>query len=327
VRQETAPENVSLRFTRPGVHRKFLLENWTIRRELSAWGADVLFSAGDTSLLGCPVPHLLLIHQANLTYAVHEHGAPTPPLTRLRWRVMSGYLRLGLPSVSAVTVQTHDMASRFSRRFGVPAERVSVIPSAVGGVPSIEGRQQEEDPQSPYLVFVSGPEGYKNHQVLGPMMDALRERHEELRCHLTVNSAQVPELAREIAARGLADAFVFHGRVPRDEALRLVHGARVAVIPSRLESFGLSYYEAMAEGTPVVAADRDFAREACGDAGIYADIDSGEAFAEAVLPLLEDEDYWRARSQAVRLRHEQVQITWEAVAQQYLKLLEGLGAA
>ena len=63
----------------------------------------------------------------------------------------------------------------------------------------------------------------------------------------------------------------------------LYAGARAFVLPSRYEGFGLTCLEAMACGTPVVAADRAALPETCGDAALLVDPDDGEALTRAVL--------------------------------------------
>jgi glycosyltransferase involved in cell wall biosynthesis len=60
-------------------------------------------------------------------------------------------------------------------------------------------------------------------------------------------------------------------------------GAAAFAMPSLYEGFGLPCVEAMAAGTPVVAADRAALPEACGGAALLADPDDEEAFAAAVL--------------------------------------------
>jgi glycosyltransferase involved in cell wall biosynthesis len=77
----------------------------------------------------------------------------------------------------------------------------------------------------------------------------------------------------------------------------------------------------MALSCPVVAADRDFAREACGEAGLYADACDGAALAEHVLALLSSPELWTEMSERSLKRFQQVFRPWNSIAQEYLDLL------
>ena len=57
------------------------------------------------------------------------------------------------------------------------------------------------------------------------------------------------------------------GYVPDEDLPWLYRGAELAVVPSQYEGFGLSALEAMACGTPVLAADASSLPEVVGDAG------------------------------------------------------------
>lgn len=63
----------------------------------------------------------------------------------------------------------------------------------------------------------------------------------------------------------------------------LYAGAACCVAHSHFESFGLTPLEALAVGTPVVAADIPAHREVCGDRAVYYDPDDLEALAALVL--------------------------------------------
>jgi glycosyltransferase involved in cell wall biosynthesis len=63
----------------------------------------------------------------------------------------------------------------------------------------------------------------------------------------------------------------------------LYAGAAAFAMPSLYEGFGLPCIEAMAAGTPVVAADRAALPEACGGAALLADPDDEEAFTAALI--------------------------------------------
>jgi glycosyltransferase involved in cell wall biosynthesis len=61
------------------------------------------------------------------------------------------------------------------------------------------------------------------------------------------------------------------GYVTKDELADLYRGAAALVLPSRFEGFGLPLLEAMACGTPVVAAEEPALREVGGEAAVYAE--------------------------------------------------------
>ncbi len=93
------------------------------------------------------------------------------------------------------------------------------------------------------------------------------------------------ELAR---AAGIAESVYFPGRV-RDEELRVLYrNADALLFPSRSEGFGLPPLEAMASGTPVVAASSGSLPEVLGDAALFADPKIPSDFAAAVRRLRDD---------------------------------------
>ena len=75
--------------------------------------------------------------------------------------------------------------------------------------------------------------------------------------------------------------------VPRAEMPRWYAAADVFTLPSRSESFGLGYLEAMACGRPCVAPDDAVRRAVIGDAGLYADPGDAESYAEALAAALD----------------------------------------
>jgi glycosyltransferase involved in cell wall biosynthesis len=70
--------------------------------------------------------------------------------------------------------------------------------------------------------------------------------------------------------------------VDRAEMPAWYRAADCFTLPSRTESFGLTYLEAMACGVPVVAPDDATRREVLADAGVFCDVTESDAYARAL---------------------------------------------
>jgi glycosyltransferase involved in cell wall biosynthesis len=93
-------------------------------------------------------------------------------------------------------------------------------------------------------------------------------------------------------------------------------------MPSLYEGFGLPCLEAMACGTPVVAADRAALPELYGDAALMVDPEDGDALADAAVTVTSDGGR-RAEMIAAGLRRA-AELTWDRAALATDSLIDGL---
>ena len=140
-------------------------------------------------------------------------------------------------------------------RYGIAAEKVTVTPNGVDPIFAPGGSDDG------YLLFVGAIQARKD------PLAALAAAHGVGLPLVVAGPEKNAELARALRAGG-AD---LRGYVQPEELAQLYRGASALVLPSRFEGFGLPVLEAMASGTPVVAADEPALREVGSDAVVYAE--------------------------------------------------------
>ncbi len=154
---------------------------------------------------------------------------------------------------------------------------------------------------------------HRRHKNLAAAVEAFRRA--------TVPEAELVVPARDAEAAGRLRPLVRPaGRVlegVEDRHLPLLYaGARVVLVPSRAEGFGLPGLEAAACGAPVLATPIPAHREVLGDAAHYAVSGTPAALAEALSRLWDDEPLRDALSRRGPLRA--ARFSWSDTAERTL---------
>jgi glycosyltransferase involved in cell wall biosynthesis len=127
------------------------------------------------------------------------------------------------------------------------------------------------------------------------------------------NVAATAPLLERIQQPPLSGRVRHLGYVSDAERRTLYEQARLLVLPSFNEGFGLPVLEAMTVGVPVVASNRGAIPEVLGDAGLMVDPDDPDALAEAMGHLLGDAALaHRAAARGVR---RSLTFNWQASAE------------
>jgi glycosyltransferase involved in cell wall biosynthesis len=131
-------------------------------------------------------------------------------------------------------------------------------------------------------------------------------------------------LGDALAARhGATPGLALRGRLAPAEVAALLHGSRLLLHPTELESFGLTILEAMAAGVPPVTHDLPSIRAWAGDHPTYAAHLDARAWLDAIRGF-EDDAAWAAVS-ARNLAFARG-FSWDAIAAQVLAMLRGRAA-
>jgi glycosyltransferase involved in cell wall biosynthesis len=266
-------------------------------------GAAVVFSPANLAPLAWP-RNVLVMHDAAVLREPHAYSR-----AYRGWHARVG-VACARRALGVITV------SQFSRRelielAGLEPSRLTVIP---GGV---DARfTPDADPAAaaarlglgrPYVLTIATDDPRKNIEKLAPAAAALAGEGIDL----VWAGDRRPYFAAAAAAAGAGVRSL--GYVPDALLPGLYAGARAFVLASRYEGFGLTCLEAMACGTPVVAANRAALPETCGDAALLVDPDDGEALTAAVLVAAGDGPDTRGELRDRGLRRA-AQFSWDETA-------------
>jgi glycosyltransferase involved in cell wall biosynthesis len=238
-------------------------------------------------------PLLIPSRSAAQVVTVHDLFFLTEPQST-RAEVRRDYAELAARHIrraDAVVANSRETASQIERAFGVGGNRIHVCspgPPAwqrLGRAPNV--------PADGYVLFVGTLEARKNIGVLLDAYTALAERDDRMP-PLVLAGRATPDAAvwlERLSRAPLAGRVRHLGYVPDAEREAIYAGARLLVMPSRYEGFGIPVLEAMSAGVPVVAANRGALPEVLGDAGTLVDPDDAEALAAAMHRVLIDDTF------------------------------------
>lgn len=261
-----------------------------------------------------PCPGVVTIHDL----AFEAWPADFAPATRAKYRVLA---RASARSAQRVICPSSFTADDVRRRYGVDAGKVRVIPEAPalpmagGGGVGADGRGATGGPAGvaePYILAVGDLRAKKNLAALVSAFVAVRGRG-GLPHRLVLAGVDAGEGPRLVALAGDAP-LTLTGYVSDARLDALLSGAALVVHPSLYEGFGLVVLEAMARGTPVLAARATALPETGGDAAAYFDPSDPVDLERQLTALLGDS---AQRAELARRGRERVRaFSWEQTAAQ-----------
>ena len=283
--------NVCLKYTdvgRASLLRRFIWDQFTLRRILKTERASLLLSTADFGMLFPPCPQILMVRNGLFfsDYYNFQVLPQKPWRFRLQFRLRRRLIAWSVHFSDLVVTSTAAFLADVRRWIAIPDKKSALNPF---GVPlqrfAAPAAEEKNGARSFRFLYVSEYSDYKNLTALLLATKLLCERgHSDFVVYSTADPLQYPHeiyKSREQDLELLADpavaACVRLGAVAYAEIVSLYQGSDVFIFPSLVESFGHPLVEAMASGLPVVASDTPLHREVCGEAALYFDqLDVGD---------------------------------------------------
>jgi glycosyltransferase involved in cell wall biosynthesis len=276
-----------------------------------------------------PRPVVVTVHDI-LPYLLRDD----PALSVYRHRVdrlMDDLAMRGLRRADRLIADSHYTKRTVVETLGVPPERIDVVHLGVDmerfhpqPVPGTFRRRYNLPEGEAYILAVGSEDPRKDLPTLLRAMALLHRDGVDAKLLKVGKPAFAEQRERNLRLcdeLGIANAVRWFDGVPEEDLPLFYNAARVLAFPSRYEGFGLPVLEALACGTPVVAARASSVPELVGDVATLVEPASPEALADAVNSLLSGGQ----RADARRLVQQATRFSWRACLGQIVSVYEAVG--
>jgi glycosyltransferase involved in cell wall biosynthesis len=267
-----------------------------------------------------PHPLLLPTRDAAQIVMVHDLDFLRHPERTTR-EIRRDYPRLARTHArraARVVVPSPYTAREVVDQLGVPEHHVAVCPPGAPEWRHPPGRLAEGG----YVLFIGTLEPRKNVAGLLEAYGRLLARRPTLpKLVLAGGAGREAQLWLESTRRPPLSGHVeYIGYVREEDRQRVYAGARVVVLPSHEEGFGMPVLEAMSLGIPVIVSRRGNLPDLVGDAGVIVEPDEVESIVTAMDRVLGDDGF--ATMLGTRARERALQFDWQRTAHAVRQVFE-----
>jgi glycosyltransferase involved in cell wall biosynthesis len=314
----------------PSHHR---YEQWTLPLELMGKGIDVLHSPDFIPPMRRRCASVITVH--DLAFLL------SPQLLTTESQAYYGQINQAVQSAEQIIAVSHATRDDLVRLLPVNADKITVIHEAAADLfrPATAASLSQHtltkfQLTQPFALFVGTIEPRKNLQTLlrafAQIADGRWQMAGEKNLQSTIYNLQLVIAGKRGWLSDDIDALVnelrlneqvrFLGAVASEDLVGLYQAARVFVLPSLYEGFGIPIVEAMACGTPVIVSNVSSLPEVAGDAGLLFNPHEPRELAAALRRVFED-DALHAELQAKSLRRAQM-FSWQRAAEETLQVYQ-----
>ena len=195
---------------------------------------------------------------------------------------------------SEVIVNSNFMKNDLQRLFGLPFEKINVVPNGintntyVGLERDYEFRRQYASDNEKIILFMGRLVYEKGIQNLIAAMPKILKGYNDSKLIIAGKGGMTEELKNQVHAMGLDNKVYFTGYLNSKQVSKMYKCADVSVFPSTYEPFGIVALEAMLAGVPTVVSDIGGLNEIVehGIDGMKAYAGNANSLADSILTLL-----------------------------------------
>ncbi len=313
---------------------RLYFDNYRLKNLCKQFNADVLFTMcnnGPLKIGTCR--HVIMLRRSQFVYSTIElNGAKIQ--TSFKLNFLKWYFQQSLKYADALIVQTNTIKDRVKQKYHIDCP-VEVVGKAVSqeirtsedqDAVSEQPKAIKNHPAKFKCLYLSKYYPHKNIEMACQAVAECRKNGCNVALFLTLNpgeSLDGDKLIERVNNGSYGDSVANVGHVDLVDIASVYEECDAVLIPSLLESYSATYLEGMKYGKPIVASDRDFARDVCGAAAFYVDPLNIDSMVSAIGRLAEDSSMKSSLAQEGFVRYDDYTKAWDDIALQYLEIIKG----
>lgn len=195
---------------------------------------------------------------------------------------------------SEVIVNSNFMKGDLQRLFGLPFEKINVVPNGInlttynGIERDYEFRRQYAADNEKIILFMGRLVYEKGVQHLISAMPKILAGYHDAKLVIAGKGGMMEELKRQADSMGIGNKVYFTGYLNAKQVPKMYKAADISVFPSTYEPFGIVALEAMLAGIPTVVSDVGGLNEIVthGEDGMKSYAGNPNSLADSILELL-----------------------------------------
>ena len=223
---------------------------------------------------------------------------------------------------SEVIVNSNYMKNELQRLFGLPYEKINVVPNGVNlnlfsGIERDYNFRRKYAMDNEKIILFMGRLVYeKGVQHLIAAMPKILNGYHDSKLIICGKGGMIDELKAQVQALGISQKVYFAGYMYGKDVQRMYKAADVAVFPSTYEPFGIVALEAMLAGVPTVVSDIGGLNEIVEHRvdGMKSYAGNPNSIADSVLSLLFDAGLAANVSKKAKIKVKE-EFNWNKIAQ------------
>lgn len=289
---------------------------------------DILHGNGEEAYF---IPYLAKLAGSKFVLTSHSPFIPeTGIIKALRYPIqMLKRLNFYLLRTAVIKADLLFTYSNFSRRLvedGIQGKYHNAINTISPGVDSswFNVSVQKKGKISDMLYF-GRVEHEKGIDVLLKSFANVHQKFPDLKLHIIGEGNYLDISKRLCKELDISKDVIFYGWKEKDEVQKIMENCNLCVLPSRIESFGLTIAEAMAAGIPVISTTAGAVPEIIkdGETGILVPSEDIEALTKAMIYALENRNEMRKRAKAARGMVKE-KFSWDLTAKKHIEIYQSL---